>query len=332
MTISGAVIRRVDRPADRFTLISNAFHRDMRLSFAARGLGGWLLSHADGFQVTSVSIARQAGVGRNQVRNWLVELEHYGYLRRTRVRLDNGHLGGMVYEIRCSPFPPAQNEETPSSDLRPDGRAPVDRAPVSGHHKKTSPKDNTPKEDHPSGGDGSAAPQAHAGTPVEEPPSPVQEEPMPTRTDPAQAPLFDLPAPEPPSAEARKPAGAQAVLAAYVEAWRENNPDGEPLKAHKGRIARDAKALLSKGEATEEELVAAVQAMASTPFSNLAVQLSIHRRGSRRGVVLGHSIPLPADYEGWTRGAAEDAARRAAEGVSDEVKALRAQYVQGSVA
>lgn len=155
---------------------------------------------------------------------------------------------------------------------------------------------------------------------------------MPTATDPAQAQLFDVETPEPPPAGARKPEGAQAVVAAYVEAWHQFNAEGEPLRASKGRIARDAKALLSRGEATEEELVASARAMAATPFCNLGVQLTIHRRGGRRGTVVGHSIPRSNDYEGWARGASEDAARRAASGVSEEVRALREQYVKVNVA
>ena len=45
-----SVVRRVNRPADNFTMISNEFVRDSRLSFHARGVGGWMLSHAAGWE------------------------------------------------------------------------------------------------------------------------------------------------------------------------------------------------------------------------------------------------------------------------------------------
>lgn len=155
---------------------------------------------------------------------------------------------------------------------------------------------------------------------------------MPTAIDQAQAQLFDVETPEPPPVEARKPEGAQLVVAAYVEAWREINPDGQPLKSHRGRIARDAKAMLTKGEATEQELVTAARAMAATPFSNLGVQLNITRRGRGHGVAVGHSVPLPKDHPSWEQGAAEDAARRAETPVTEEELAYLRKYVRADVA
>jgi len=154
---------------------------------------------------------------------------------------------------------------------------------------------------------------------------------MPTATDPAQAQLFDLPSTEPPAAEARKPVGAQLVVSAYVEAWREINAEGEPLKAHKGRIARDAKALLTKREATEEELVASARAMAATPFCNLAVQLNIHRRGRGRAGA-GNIPPVPQHDPGWVAGDLQQAQELEQHAVNPSVAALRDRYLQGNVA
>lgn len=152
------------------------------------------------------------------------------------------------------------------------------------------------------------------------------------KTDPAQAPLFEVPSPEPPAAEARKTAGAQAVIAAYVEAWREINSGAEPLRATKGRIARDAKAMLAKSEATETELVQAARAMASGPWSNIAQQIIIQRRARGRGAPLGHSVPLPQEHPSWSQGAAEEAARRAEAPLTEEEQAYLREYVQAGVA
>ena len=154
---------------------------------------------------------------------------------------------------------------------------------------------------------------------------------MPTATDPAQAQLFDLPSSEPPPAEAGKPQGAQLVLSAYVEAWREFNAEGDPLRAHKGRIARDAKAMLTKGEATEEELVTAARAMASGPYANLGVQLTILRR-RRAGRGAGNVAPLPQEHDAWSEGDRQQAATLAQCATSPEVAALRERYLQAGVA
>lgn len=154
---------------------------------------------------------------------------------------------------------------------------------------------------------------------------------MPTATDPAQAQLFDVKTPEPPAAEARKPEGAQAVVAAYVEAWREFNAEGEPLKAHKGRIARDAKALLSKGEATEQELVKAARVMASSPYANLGVQLNM-QRGRRAGSGPGNVPPVPEHDPGWAEGDQRQVQELARHAVNPAVAAIRSRYLRESVA
>ncbi len=282
MTVSGAVIRRVDRPADRFTIVSNEFTRDMRLSFAARGLGLWLLSHADGFEITSTSIARQSGVGRDSVRRWLAELEHYRYLRRVRLRGDGGRLGAMVYEVRCSPFPPDPEEENPRSHQRLDGQALVDQAPVSAHHKKTSPKDNSTKKDQPSGG--SAA--ADTSTP--------EEEPMPQRTSDQPA-LFEVARTEP---RQQGKTAAQAIVAAFVDSHRQAH-GSDPGRGEIGRVARDAANLLRTSPV--ERLVAAATAMGRTPYANLGVQLKIVNRTA--SVDKGRAPAHPHGASEWSRGA-----------------------------
>lgn len=297
MSVSGAVIRRVDRPADRFTLISNDFHRDMRLTFAARGLGGWLLSHADGFEITSTSIARQARIGRDQVRRWLAELEHYGYLRRGRLRGDGGRLGGMVYEVRCSPFPPGPTDDKPRSDLRLAAQAQADQAPASTHHKKTTSKKTTSKEDNPSGG--SASPDSPE----------AQEEPMPRTTADSEPALFDLPADSEVLQSHGRQGGksaTQRVVAAFVDSHRQHH-GVDPTRSEIGRVARDVKRLVGK-PSTEVELTVAATAMGQTPFANIAVQLKKIRE--RAAVDKGRAPAHPHGAAEWTNGeqAAHDAA------------------------
>ena len=86
-----------------FTLIPNAWSRDKRLSFTARGILSWLQSHDPEFEVTLQSIAAQSTQGVSAIRTAVNELEDLGYLRRYRERLAKGRLGGTIWEQR-DPF------------------------------------------------------------------------------------------------------------------------------------------------------------------------------------------------------------------------------------
>lgn len=269
-----STIRRVNRPADNFTMISNGFVRDGRLSLAARGLGTWLLSHVDGWETTTDRIAQLHSIGRDQTRRYLRELEDAGYLRRTRERGETGRLGAMAYEIQCTPIEP----ENARSDLRLADQSQAGQGRVSGGHKKTTSKKTTTPEEKPSGGTSAAAASPSLDSPIPE------EDPM---TPPAAdtLTLFDVPATAQKQGRER-PLSAQTVAAAYVEAFRAHRSGGEPLKRDTGRVARDAAALLRSGEAGPEELAAAAREMGKTQYSNLAMALKIHRErkpGSNQG-------------------------------------------------
>src|SRR5437868_13640081 len=96
-------IRRAMLPVDRFTLISNRWLRDERLSWKARGILGWLASHQVGFKVSEGTIIRAAPEGRDSVRAGLGELEAFGYLVRERQRSSNGTFCAVDY-ILCDPW------------------------------------------------------------------------------------------------------------------------------------------------------------------------------------------------------------------------------------
>jgi len=264
-----STVRRVNRPDAEFTMIRNAFLRDGSLSFHARGLGGWLLSHSEGWECSTVSIAKQAGIGRDQVRRALRELEAARYLRRTRVRTQSGTLGDAVYEIQCEPFP---EEEKPSSNLRLENQALVPPPLVRPQHKKTIPQKTNP-EDQPSGGDGASPPLAETVVDLS------QEDPVP------QEALFEVARPPKPP----RPQGAGDVVAAYVVAYREHHADREPLKADRGRVGRDAAQILNSGQATVDELLAAAATLGTTQWANLGQQLKFERDGNRGGQRAGRA-------------------------------------------
>ena len=274
-----SVVRRVNRPADNFTMISNEFVRDSRLSFHARGVGGWMLSHAAGWETTTEAIAKDAGVGRDQIRRALTELEGAGYLRRTRDRSAGGKLGPMVYEIQCTPFEPISAGQS----QRLENQALADQALVSRRHKKTTSK-KTNQEDQPSGGAAAAAPEAEH-----------VEDAVKTRTkQPEPAGLFEVEKPPAP-----QPHGAAAVVASYVLAFRKAHGETDPVKSHKGRVARDAKQILDSGQATEAELVQVAARLGAGDFANLGTELAMSRRTSGKPGRPGMAQAAPNDDPRW---------------------------------
>jgi hypothetical protein len=93
-------IRRAATPQDRFTIVSNSWARDIRLSYKARGLLLTLSSHAVGFEVTLEHLVDTSPDGRDAVRTGLIELVDAGYmLRRDRTRNEQGQLKGPDWEL-----------------------------------------------------------------------------------------------------------------------------------------------------------------------------------------------------------------------------------------
>lgn len=99
------MIRRGPSPSDRFTQIANAALRDERLSWKARGLLAYLMSHREGWQTSVARLVREAPDGRDSVRAGLDELLALGYLTRSdkRYRDARGRLGEYDYEVTDSP-------------------------------------------------------------------------------------------------------------------------------------------------------------------------------------------------------------------------------------
>lgn len=80
-----AVIR-TPLPHASFTMLRNCWLRDARISLKAKGLLGYLMSHAEGYKISQAQIVRESDDGREAVRSGLDELEGAGYLTRTRTR------------------------------------------------------------------------------------------------------------------------------------------------------------------------------------------------------------------------------------------------------
>lgn len=94
------IIKRSNIPLeDQFTQIPNAWVRDERLSYRARGILGALLSHTNGFEVTVDGLAARGGEGRDAVRTAVAELEKLGYLTVKQGRTPDGKLGQITWTI-----------------------------------------------------------------------------------------------------------------------------------------------------------------------------------------------------------------------------------------
>jgi hypothetical protein len=81
---------------DHFTQIPNEWLRDSRLTFKARGLLAMLLSHSEGWSLSTSAIAEQNQEGKDAIRSAIAELQEFGYLSRSQVN-DNGRFGEAVW-------------------------------------------------------------------------------------------------------------------------------------------------------------------------------------------------------------------------------------------
>lgn len=94
-----------------YTVMSNHHLRNSRLSLKAKGLLSQMLSLPDNWDYTLQGLARINQEGIDAIRGGVKELEKEGYITRSRVRKDNGQLGGTEYVIHEVPA-----NENPTSD------------------------------------------------------------------------------------------------------------------------------------------------------------------------------------------------------------------------
>lgn len=90
-------VYRVNKTSD-YTCMSNVYLRDTRLSLKTIGLLSIMLSLPDDWDYSVHGMSTICREGIPAVRTALVELERFGYLKRTRVRTDEGKFD-YVYDI-----------------------------------------------------------------------------------------------------------------------------------------------------------------------------------------------------------------------------------------
>lgn len=294
--MSGTV-RALGRPNDRFTIVSNDLVRDTELKATPFRVAVYVMGHTEDFVLTQESIGRALKLDRGTVRKAMVALGELGYLFRVPVHSASGRQPDDLYisQERMTLDQWRSAVDTPRGKT-PHGKSPRGETP---QRKEINSKKTNRQEEQPSGRGDAAAPSA-----TESDPSPEEDMTRAAALD--QPGLFDAPVIEKPKRKDRpKPVGSPAVVAAFVESYVEHHGGRRPLGSDLGKIGRDAKLIMSREEATEDELVAAATRMGRGEWANLPQELKFARRATRGpGVVhppLAHSAPAWAELEERTR-------------------------------
>ena len=105
----------------RFVIIDQHAIEDIRLSWAARGLLGYLLSRPDDWKVLVHDLRKRGDLGRDGIYKLLRELREAGYVRFLRSRDEQGRIRGGTYMVQEIANPP--DAELPDT-VEPDTAAP----------------------------------------------------------------------------------------------------------------------------------------------------------------------------------------------------------------
>ena len=81
---------------DHFTQIKNAWLRDDRLSFKARGLLAYIESHSPEWEISVQWLVQNNPEGKEAIRSAISELELHGYLRREQEN-EHGRFGEVTW-------------------------------------------------------------------------------------------------------------------------------------------------------------------------------------------------------------------------------------------
>ena len=113
----GGVVHDNARHTTRFTVVGNHLAQHDALSLTAIGLGVHIQSLPSGAQVDIDTLAARFPEGRTRIAAALRELEAHGYLRRTRVRTDQGHM--VTRTVSCNQPGRTGGEDEPSPQPQP---------------------------------------------------------------------------------------------------------------------------------------------------------------------------------------------------------------------
>ncbi|WP_327305194.1 helix-turn-helix domain-containing protein [Streptomyces sp. NBC_01298] len=112
------------RHSGHFTVIGNHLIQHRELSLTAIALGAYIQSLPAGARIGIKRLAERFPEGEDRISRALRELEEYGYLERSRVRLANGQVITRTVSYnhpaaKCGPVPAARPEPAPEPDPEP---------------------------------------------------------------------------------------------------------------------------------------------------------------------------------------------------------------------
>lgn len=112
-----AVIR-INKTAD-YTVMSNTHFKEKEMSLKAKGLLSLMLSLPDNWDYSIAGLVTLSKDGKDSVMNALLELEKFGYLKRSRVNDEKGRFAGYNYDIYEKPQMDEPNAEKPNTENPP---------------------------------------------------------------------------------------------------------------------------------------------------------------------------------------------------------------------
>lgn len=106
---------RVNRNKN-YTHMANYHFREKEMSLKAKGLLSLMLSLPEEWDYSANGLAALSKDGKDSIKKTLVELEKFGYLKRTRATDASGRFAGYNYDIFEKPQTAKPSTETPSAE------------------------------------------------------------------------------------------------------------------------------------------------------------------------------------------------------------------------
>lgn len=119
---------RVNRNKN-YTHMANYHFREREMSLKAKGLLSLMLSLPEDWDYSANGLAALSKDGKDSIKKTLVELEKFGYLKRTRATDANGRFAGYDYDIfekpqTAKPTTGIPSTESPSAEIPSTGNPP----------------------------------------------------------------------------------------------------------------------------------------------------------------------------------------------------------------
>ena len=99
-----------------YTVMSNHHLREKEMGLKAKGLLSLMFSLPEDWDYSIAGLVTLSKDGKDSVMTALKELEHFGYLVRTRLTDELGRFNGYDYDIYEEPNPTIPKEETPYAE------------------------------------------------------------------------------------------------------------------------------------------------------------------------------------------------------------------------